>query len=151
MALFLSTSLHKVDKKGRLSVPALFRASLEGQSFHGIVVYRSHKHPALEGCGIDRIAALSQAIDKMDQFSDSQDALATAIFSDCRQLAFDGEGRITLPPDLADFAKINEEACLVGRGSTFQIWNPAQFQAHQEQARAFVQTAKLTVSMGDKP
>ena len=43
MALFLSTFINKVDRKGRVSVPAPFRAALIGQSFHGIVAFPSFR------------------------------------------------------------------------------------------------------------
>ena len=49
MALFLSTFVNKIDRKGRISVPASFRVAVAGQSFHGVILYRSHKHPAIEG------------------------------------------------------------------------------------------------------
>ena len=37
MALFIDTFVNRIDKKGRVSVPATFRAALNGQGFHGIV------------------------------------------------------------------------------------------------------------------
>jgi len=55
VGLFLSTFVNKVDRKGRVSVPASFRAALAGQSFAGIVVYRSFKNSAIEGSGYKRL------------------------------------------------------------------------------------------------
>jgi MraZ protein len=48
-----------------------------------------------------------------------------AMLADARQLAFDGEGRIVLPTDLAEFARITEEAAFVGQGRHFYICEPA--------------------------
>ncbi len=62
VALFISTFVNKVDKKGRVSVPAPFRAALAGQSFAGIVAYPSFVLSAIEACGIDRMEELSQGI-----------------------------------------------------------------------------------------
>ena len=47
--MFLSTYVNKVDRKGRVSVPATFRASLaaETQRFPGVIVFPSYKYPAL--------------------------------------------------------------------------------------------------------
>lgn len=134
MALFLSTFVNKVDRKGRVSVPASFRAALAGQSFLGIVAYPSFKLPCVEGSGIDRMEELSGRVDAMGQFSESSDN-ASVVFSDSQQLPFDGEGRIMLPEVLAEHAGITEHAAFVGQGRGFQIWEPERFKAHQAELR----------------
>jgi len=134
VALFLSTFVNKVDRKGRVSVPATFRAALAGQSFLGIVAYRSFKLPCVESSGIDHMEAMSGRVDQMGQFSDSSDN-ASVIFSDAQQLPFDGEGRVMLPQVLAEYAGISEHAAFVGQGRTFQIWEPERFKTHQDELR----------------
>jgi MraZ protein len=131
VALFLSTFVNKVDRKGRVSVPASFRAALAGQSFNGIIAFPSFKTAAIEGTGIDRIEEMSTRVDALDQFSEDSESLAASIFADSHQLAFDSEGRIVLPQVLAEHAGITENAAFVGLGRTFQIWEPAAHQAHQ--------------------
>lgn len=100
MALFLSTFMNKVDRKGRVSVPATFRAALASQSYAGIVAFPSFKLEAIEGMGADRMEEMSARLDALEQFSEDYDNLAS-IFADAQQLPFDGEGRIVLPPALA--------------------------------------------------
>ncbi|MEE8516214.1 MAG: division/cell wall cluster transcriptional repressor MraZ [Alphaproteobacteria bacterium] len=135
MALFLSTFVNKVDRKGRVSVPAPFRAQLVGQTFNGIVAFRSYRQPAIEACGIDRMTNLSESLDELDQFSEAQDDLASTIFADAHQLQFDSEGRVMLPQLLVEHANVTDAAAFIGRGATFQIWEPEAFRAHQETAR----------------
>ncbi|MBM3632130.1 MAG: division/cell wall cluster transcriptional repressor MraZ [Alphaproteobacteria bacterium] len=143
MALFLSTFVNKIDKKGRVSVPASFRTSLipsqtnpqNDPSFSGIVVFRSLKHPALEGCGVDRMQRLSNSIDRLDLFSDAQDDLVSAIFADSHLLSFDSEGRVSIPEDFLKFANLTDQVAFVGRGATFQLWSPTVFQKIQDDAR----------------
>jgi MraZ protein len=134
VALFLSTFVNKVDRKGRVSVPASFRAALTGQSFAGIVAFRSFKTAAIEASGIDRIEEMSARLDALDQFSEDNESLAS-IFADAQQLAFDSEGRILLPQPLAEHAGIVESAAFVGLGRTFQIWEPEAHKAHQAELR----------------
>jgi len=135
MALFLSTFINKVDRKGRVSVPATFRAAVQGQSFKGIVAFRSYREATIEACSIDRMEQLSDSVDALDQFSDEQDELASTLFADAHQLPIDGDGRIILPTVLAKHAGISDAAAFIGRGSTFQIWNPRTFERHQTKAR----------------
>ena len=134
MGLFFSTFLNKVDRKGRVSVPATFRAALEGSSFPGVILFRSFRLPALDGSGIDRMEELSTRIDALDEFSEDREALAS-IFADAQQLPFDGEGRIILPEPLSAHAGITETAAFVGLGRTFQIWEPQSFEKHQQDLR----------------
>jgi len=134
LALFLSTFVNKVDRKGRVSVPATFRASLTGQAFNGIVAYRSFKLPSIEAGGIDRMEEMSARIDTLDEFSEDRDSLSS-IFAEAQQLAFDGEGRVVLPEALCQHAGITESAAFVGQGRTFQIWEPQRFDRHQRARR----------------
>ncbi len=53
MAVFIGTFENKVDRKGRVSVPAQFRQTLAAQSFQGIVAFRSYRADAIEACGFD--------------------------------------------------------------------------------------------------
>lgn len=133
--LFLSTYFNRIDKKGRVSVPAPFRAALSGQEFAGIIAYSSLMHAAVEACGIDRIQKINQRIEMLDPFSEERDAFATTIFGSSVQLGFDGEGRVMLPESLLVAASLSEQAVFVGKGETFEIWEPKAFDAHVARAR----------------
>lgn len=144
MALFLSTFTNKVDRKGRVSVPATFRAALATQTFAGIIAFPSFRLTAIEGSGIDRMEEMSARHDSLSQFSEDHESLAV-IFADAQQLPFDGEGRIVLPESLAEHAGITESAAFVGLGKTFQIWEPGRFRAHQEELRARARNQGITL------
>ena len=147
MSLFLSTYVNKIDRKGRVSVPATFRLGMAKSVFQGVIIFRSYKHPALEVCEMERMMRLSDSVDKLDLFSDIQDDFAATLFADSHQIPFDGEGRILMPEILLDYAEIKEAAAFVGRGSTFQIWNPAAFEIYQEKARLRIKDQKDTLKL----
>ncbi len=133
--LFLSTYQNRIDKKGRISVPAPFRAALAGQEFAGIVANASFINPCIEGCGMDRIVKLHERMESLDPFSEERDAFATTLFGQSQQLGFDGDGRITLPESLIEAASLVEQAVFVGKGEIFEIWEPAAFAEHAKRAR----------------
>lgn len=145
MALFLATHHNRVDKKGRVSVPAQFRAAIADQAFQGIVVFPSHKAAALEGFSMGQMEQLSANIDSFDMFSDAHDDLATTMFGSSVPLPFDGEGRIVLPKDLCTHAGITDAVAFVGLGKKFQIWEPEAFAAHQAAAQERMRHAGQTV------
>jgi MraZ protein len=132
--LFLSTFVNKVDRKGRVSVPATFRAALADQSFPGIVAFPSYKHQALEASGIKRMEEMSARLNILDEFSEEHENLGM-LFAASQALPFDTEGRIVLPEDLAEYAYISESAAFVGLGKSFQIWEPTRFADHQATLR----------------
>lgn len=150
MPLFLSTYANKVDKKGRISVPAPFRATLSGQAFQGVVLFKATSHACLEGFDFGTMEELSQRLDHFDLFSNQQDDLATAIFGEAIQCPFDSEGRIGVPQALLDFAGIVEGATFVGLGRKFQIWDSVAFEARRSVARQNVIREGLTLPKLDK-
>lgn len=147
MALFLSTYLNKLDKKGRISVPAQFRSALATQTFSGIIAYPSFVNPCIEACGFDRIEKLSSSIDNLDPFSEERDAFAATILGACVQLAFDGDGRVTLSDALIVAAEIEEGAIFVGKGPTFEIWNPAKFEIYSTRAKEIALENRQVLSL----
>ena len=132
--LFLSTFVNKVDRKGRVSVPATFRAAVADQSFPGIVVFPSFRYEALDGSGIKRMEEMSDRLDALDEFSEEHENLGV-LFATAQALPFDPEGRIVLPENLASHAHITESAAFVGLGKSFQIWEPSHFADHQATLR----------------
>lgn len=147
MRLFLSTVVNKVDRKGRVSVPAGFRSALAGQDFQGIVAYRSFTGACIEGCGMDFMQKLSESTQGMDVFSAEQEDITSLIFADSRQLSWDPEGRVVIPEDLLAHAGITETAAFVGKGQTFQIWEPEAYRAVEAEIRARALLARPTLKM----
>lgn len=146
--LFLSTYRNRIDKKARLSIPAPFRAVLAVQEFPGVVVYASPVRACIEGCGMQRIHKLNERIEKLDPYSEEYDAFATTLFGESVQLAFDTEGRVMLPERLIAFAKLKEEATVVGKGEVFEIWEPKAFEVHAARARERVREKRLQLKGG---
>ena len=135
MELFLSTFVNRVDRKGRVSVPATFRSTLATHRHpNQVVLMPSFKHEAIDGTGSDHLNEMMEGISTLDQYSDRRDDLAL-VFADSRSLQIDGEGRIVLPDDLKSHASIEDEVAFVGLGKMFQMWEPGRFTRHRVAAR----------------
>ena len=133
--MFLSSFENKIDKKGRVSVPATYRAYLNSIGYNGFISYPSFNYSALEACSQDRIEKLSNTIDSLNPFEEKRDFFATSILSESINLQFDSEGRISLTPKLLKHAKIKNSMVFVGQGKTFQIWEPTIFEKFKVTAR----------------
>jgi len=132
MSLFLSCYENRLDTKGRVSVPAAFRSSINSENFAGVVLFRSFKHNCIEGLSMSRMEKMANATDQMGIFDDDLDDLSAMVFADARPLAFDVTGRIVIPSELLKHANIKDTALFVGRGNSFQIWNPTDFAKTQQ-------------------
>ena len=87
--MFLSSFVNKIDKKGRVSVPATFRSHLNTLGYNGFISYPSFNHSALEACTQDRIEKLSNTIDSLNPFDEKRDYFATSLLSESENLQFD--------------------------------------------------------------
>ena len=133
--MFLSSFGNKLDKKGRVSVPATFRSHLSSMGYGGFISYPSFNHTALEACSQDRIEKLSDSIDSLNPFEEKRDYFATSILSESVNLQFDTEGRVSFTEKLLDHAKIKNNILFVGLGKTFQLWEPKEFEKFKVVAR----------------
>lgn len=147
MAVFVSTYVNKVDKKGRVSIPAQFRQSLAKTSSPGtIFLWPSLNHKCLEGADQDYLDVLSESLESPELDSDERDMIETFIFGKLVPFTLDPEGRIVLPQALADFAGITEEAAFIGRRKSFQVWEPQGLQAHEDVLREHVKQRNISLS-----
>ncbi|MCC8416037.1 MAG: division/cell wall cluster transcriptional repressor MraZ [Rickettsia endosymbiont of Gnoriste bilineata] len=145
MNIFLSKYINNLDKKGRVSVPASYRAALSSQSFNGVIVYPSFRNKCIEACSLKRLEELSQMIQTLDPYSEERDAFETIILGGAIQLMFDGEGRVILPKSLIEHSDISEQVCFVGKGLVFEIWQPQNFETYLSSARQIAQNNRLTL------
>ena len=113
--MFLSTYENKLDKKGRVSVPASYRSYLSNLGYNGVICYPSFNHLCLEAWPQDRIEKITNAIDNLNPFEEKKDYFATSILSESVNLQFDSEGRILLTAKLLKHAKIKTSMVFVGQ------------------------------------
>ena len=133
--MFLSTYENKLDRKGRVSVPASYRSYLSNIGYNGVICYPSFNNQCIEAWPQDRIEKISTAIDSLNPFEEKKDYFSTSILSESINLQFDSEGRISLTPKLLKHAKIKNIMLFVGQGKTFQIWEPTIFEKFRVTAR----------------
>jgi len=131
--IFLSTYENKIDRKGRVSVPATFRATLEVNS-QPLIVTKSLTEPCLEGQGSARIQQIVDVLDTMDVLAEETKLLQTML-SNAQEMKLDAEGRIMLPEEFLAYASLSETIIFAGVGRLFELWNPAAWRAREAAQR----------------
>ena len=132
--MFLSSYENNIDKKGRVSVPASFRAYISNLGYNSVICFPSFNNQSIEAWPQDRIEKISNSIDNLNPFDEKRDYFATSILAESINLQFDSEGRISLTEKLLKHAKIKKSMMFVGQGKTFQIWEPTTFEKFKTKA-----------------
>ena len=149
MSVFFGTFENKVDRKGRVSVPAPFRQALSRSAYQGIIARASHRTNAIEAFDLEFMAKLNGSVSTNPLFSEAHEDLSMTIFGESYQLALDSEGRVVLPPALVEHAGITDYAGFVGMGSLFQIWEPETLRRQKAEARARAREKGLTLQLNN--
>ncbi len=163
MTHFLGTHQNRLDAKGRVSVPAPFRAALRGDgetNGHGpngnghtaqLVLRPSHQHPCIEAWPVAEFQALAEPLNRLDLFSEEHDDLASALYADAFPVDSDKEGRIVLPDHLIAHAALREAVVFMGLGRIFQIWEPEAAERRRAEARDRTRARRLTLPGATAP
>ena len=129
---FRGESVHKVDQKGRVSVPAPFRRVIEegdpdwasGQNPTFILIHGMPSGNCLDCFTIEGAGKLDDKVSKMGSFSKERRALERLLNTQSSYGQVDENGRIVLPQRLREMFALDEEALFAGMGEHFQIWAP---------------------------
>ena len=142
-ALFLNTHINRIDGKGRVSFPAPFRTAIEVRKSQGVVLFKSLSDPAIEGMTVERLYQMASALETLDQFAPQRASFEISIFGAAQALVYDSEGRCSIPKALLEQAGITGEAAFLGRGATFQIWEPGALARRMDEAAQAIKTGAV--------
>jgi MraZ protein len=134
---FRGESLQKVDTKGRVSVPALFRRVIEagdpacadGVRPNFVIVYGTQRQKFLECYTQSSIAEIDRRIARMPLGSKERKMLERIYQSFALPTQVDDDGRIVLPQKLRDKIGLDGEAFFIAAGDRFEIWKPETYAA----------------------
>jgi len=145
MTQFYDTYTNRLDRKGRVSVPAPFRAVLERLGAADLILSPNHKHPCIDARPDTLFRQIAASLDTLDMFSDEHDDLATTLFARATSAMPDAEGRITLPERLIAHAGLTDQVAFMGIGASFQLWTPEAAAARTAEAERRSLERRLTV------
>ncbi len=123
--MFTGEYRHAVDEKGRLAVPARFRAQLEG----GCVVARW-----LDTClaifPMPAWETLSTKVGSLPMTDPNARLLQRQLFAGAQETELDRQGRVLVPQGLRAFAGLEGEAMVLGSRDHAEIWAPARWEEY---------------------
>lgn len=140
--MFIGEYQHSVDGKGRMAVPAKFRAKLS----KGAVVTR----------GLDTCLFLYPKKDweelakKLSNLPISQKdarAFARLMLAGAMEVKIDKQGRINLPKYLRDYAQLKKDAIVAGLYNRLEIWNEKRWNEYKSSAEK--DSSDIAEKLGD--
>ena len=148
---FRGEGLHKVDSKGRVSIPALFRRVIEscdpnwkeGLPPELIIVYGDERRKFIECYTIEAIEEVDSKIDNLPRGSQERKTLERFFHGQSIPTSIDETGRLVLSSKLRERFAIEKEAYFIAAGDTFQIWSPQIFEADQEETNNWLRQQPL--------
>ena len=136
---FRGESHHKVDTKGRVSIPASFRRVLEaadpncqpGGNPELVIVYGDHRRKFLECYTMEAIDEVDAKIDMLPRGSMERKSLQRMFHGQSFPTNVDETGRLVLPAKLRTKIGLEAEAFFIAAGDTFQIWKPETYETDE--------------------
>ena len=135
--MFLGEFHHSLDDKGRLTLPARWREQL---GFY-VVITRGYDNCLFVFPG-DKFERIAQAMNEAGFERADARALSRYFFARATDVEPDKQGRIIISSTLRDYARIENEAVIIGVNERIEIWNPERYQ----EADSAVETDAAAVS-----
>ena len=127
--MFLGTSNHNVDSKGRNVLPAKFREEL-GETFY---IARGFGNPCVQVMSSEQFERISRNI--MELPADKAMALQYTFTASAAEVTPNASGRVMIPQTLREFAGLDGEALVIGMNNRIEIWNKSRFEAFIDSKR----------------
>lgn len=115
--MFIGEYSHNLDAKGRLILPAKFRASLGERC----ITTRGLDH-CLFVFPLEEWKVLEQKLRGLPLTKKEARAFSRFFFSGATECEIDGQGRILIPQSLREYALITREVAVIGVSTRIEIW-----------------------------
>lgn len=134
--MFLGVSTLSLDSKGRLAVPAKYRALLRDSGAYVYVTISPHEEPCLLMYPQGEWLPLAEKLSRLPSMEKKVRQMQRRLLGHALELEMDGQGRILLSNELRAFAHLDKQVCLVGQGKKFEIWDESRWLSERDDSVA---------------
>ncbi len=145
--VFKGQAEHSVDSKGRVAIPAKMRNAMSPEAKETFTITRG-----FEECiflyPMDRWSSIEEEIGELNMYNREARDFVRIIMMWADEDSLDGQGRISIPNPLREFAGLDGSALILGAFDHIEIWNPEQFDGYlNEQPADYETLAERVMSM----
>lgn len=132
MSTFIGNIEARLDDKGRIFIPAVYRKILAEQDSRRIVLRRDPDNECLivypEAVWNQKVEQLSATL---DEWNPEDEMLLMQFVSDAEYLEMDNQGRVLLQKRNLQQIGAEQDIVFVGMRDRFALWAPATFEEHK--------------------
>ncbi|GAB2461781.1 division/cell wall cluster transcriptional repressor MraZ [Jatrophihabitans fulvus] len=129
--MFLGTHTPRLDDKGRLALPARFRPDLEG----GLVICKGQDR-CLFVFPVAEFARFTESLRNAPTTDKRVRDYGRVLFASASNETPDGQGRITVPPQLREYAGLTKDCVVNGANTRIEVWDAAAWAEYLESAES---------------
>jgi MraZ protein len=133
--MFTGSHFYSMDKKGRVSIPSHYREILAEHKDRELILtnYLTNLDRYVLALPTSEWVQIEAKLGEQAFFDKDVRAFRRFLMSGVEICPLDRQGRILIPPNLRDYAKLTRDVCLVGVGRSFEIWDRQTYEAHRQQ------------------
>jgi MraZ protein len=139
--MFTGSFFHAIDNKGRVSIPVRYRELLQERQDRQLILTNWDGYimafPQSEWVKVEaklgELALFHNDVRKVQRF----------IISGVEECPLDRQGRILIPQNLREYAKLGKEVAIVGAVRNFEIWDRERYAAHRQALEASLDESVL--------
>src|SRR5271169_4128940 len=124
--MFRGANKLTLDVKGRLVMPTRYRERLQ-ERCGGNLVVTVDKDQCLLIYPLPDWEDIERKLTKLPTLDPRTRGLQRLMVGYATDLELDGHGRLLLPPELREFAKLERHGMLIGQGNRFELWDEAHW------------------------
>ncbi|MAQ62037.1 MAG: division/cell wall cluster transcriptional repressor MraZ [Bacteroidota bacterium] len=149
MQHFIGSYECKADIKGRIMLPAALKRQLNNSLDKGFVIKRAVFNKCLEVYPLNQWENLMDRVNKLNRFSKKNNDFIRRFTAGVKFVEIDATGRVLIPKDLTNYAKISKEVVVSSVVNILEIWDKTLYEnAIDEATTDFAALAEEV--MGDK-
>lgn len=141
--MLLGQTRHAIDGKGRLMMPARFRAAFaEG------LVLTAIKDNCVLVYPVNTFEKLADKVRSLPQFQRESSMLQALMFSNAENVSLDAQGRVLIPERLLSHASITGPALVVGAYDHLELWTPEAWQTRSAELASLAKQEDVWSRLG---
>lgn len=117
-SMFIGEFKHKLDNKGRLTIPSIFREDLKDYFY---------LTRGMDGCLFlftkEEFFEMSRKVNRLRITNKKSRGFARLFYSGAIQVSLDKQGRILIPPRLREYSNISSEVMVIGVFTRLELWD----------------------------
>ena len=129
--MFTGSFFHFMDNKGRVSIPARYREILQERQDRQLILTNFDGY--LLAFPQSEWVKIEARLGELALFRKDLRAFQRFLISGVEECPLDRQGRVLIPQNLRDYARLSREVALVGAVRCFEIWDRATYEAHRKQ------------------